>query len=85
MSGFIPVHNLNVPNGGPQTPINIPSNAPVISSYSGLQVWTGPMPTGIRTDAVVGQQGFGKVFHVIVHNPVNNSWMVHNPYYGSRR
>jgi hypothetical protein len=73
----VPVHNLNVPNGGPQNPITIPSNAPVHSSYTGNLLGYGPQPTGVKCDAPRGHPNYGKDFHVIEYNPANNSWMEH--------
>ena len=75
--GNVPVHNINVPGGGIQQPMSIPANAPVYSSYTGNLVGYGPQPFGVRCDAPQGHPNFGQNFHVIVHNPANNSFMEH--------
>lgn len=74
---YVPVHNINVPNGGPQQPMTIPSDAPVYSSYTGNLVGYGPQRFGVRSDAPIGHSNYGQNFHVIVHNPANNSYMEH--------
>jgi len=75
--GTIPVFNLNVPGGGPQQPIVIPSNAPVYSSYTGNQVGTGAIPKGTISDAPQGNPNYGKPFHVVEYNPANKTYMMH--------
>jgi hypothetical protein len=72
-------HILVPTNAGPQMPVTISPNQPVYSTYSSKQVWTGPMPFGIPTDAPIGHPFNGKNFHVIEHIPTNNSFMVHEP------
>ena len=73
----VPVFDLNVPNGGMQKKINIPSDAPVYSSYTGEKVGNGPLAKGTICDAPPSHPNHGKPFHVIEHNPVNNTWMAH--------
>ena len=75
--GFIPVFNLNVPNGGPQMPMVMPMDAPVYSTYTGNLIGYGPMPIGLISDAPIGHRNHDKPFHVIEYNPVNKSYMMH--------
>ena len=77
-SNFIPVHNLNVPNGGPQTPVTITTSTPVYSSYTGNLIGHGPISFGTPTDAPIGHPNHGTNFHVVEFNPANNSFMAHD-------
>ncbi len=77
----VPVHSINVPNGGVQRPVTIPQDAPVYSSYTGNFIGRGPQPFGVRCDAPLGHPNYGQNFHVIVHNPANQSWMEHGLHY----
>lgn len=78
-SKFIPVYNLNVPNGGPQgPPLIISGDQPVFSSYTGELICNGPVLKGTICDAPIGHANYGKPFHVIEFNPVNGSLMGHN-------
>lgn len=79
MSNFLPVYNLNVPFGGIQQPVTISPTTTVYSTYTGLPVWTGPVPKGITCDAPKGHPNYGKPFHVIEFNPVNKTYMMHRP------
>jgi len=78
MSGYIPCYNLNGPYRGLQgPPLQIAPDTIIYSSYTSQPIWTGPMPYGIPTDALEGTQGYGKNFHVIEVNPIDNSHMAH--------
>ncbi|BCS82492.1 hypothetical protein QLL95_gp0360 [Cotonvirus japonicus] len=75
---YVPVYNLNVPNGGMQgPPLTVPSDKPVHSSYTGELIGYGPIPRGMMSDAPIGHPNHGKDFHVIEYNPCNESWMMH--------
>ena len=78
MPKFIPTHSTNVPYGGIQQPVHISNNDPVYSSYTGKKIGYGPIQYGVPTDAVKGQSGYGKNYHVIVFNSANGKWMAHN-------
>jgi hypothetical protein len=73
----IPVFNLNVPGGGLQKPVSIGPNTPVYSSYTGELISNGPIAKGTISDAPKSNPNYGKPFHVIEHNPVNNTFMAH--------
>ena len=60
-------------------PVTISADQPIFSSYTSKQVWTGPMPFGIPSDAPVGHPFHGVNFHVVEYVPANNSFMVHDP------
>jgi hypothetical protein len=77
-NGFIPVFNLNVPNGGNQSsaPI-ITANTPIYSSYTGNLVSYGNVQKGTISDAPIGNANYGKPYHVIEYNSANNSYMMH--------
>lgn len=77
MSKKLPVYTINVPNGGTQRPVNIPTNAPIYSSYTGNLVGHGSQYCGTLCDAPKGHANHGKNFHVVVNNPANGSWMIH--------
>lgn len=79
MKRTIPVHSINVPNGGIQQPVYIKPTDPIYSSYTGQFIGYGSIPYGVPTDAIKGQSGYGKNYHVVVYNQVNGSWMAHNP------
>ncbi|AYV75883.1 MAG: hypothetical protein Terrestrivirus3_152 [Terrestrivirus sp.] len=74
----IPVHNINVPNGGPQMPMTIPPDQPIFSSYTGNQVGVGFIPFGTPSDAPFGNKNYGMNFHVVEFNPANGSFMAHD-------
>lgn len=74
----IPIHNLNVPNGGLQQPAPFSSTTPVYSSYTGNLIGKGPIQTGkVKTDVTAGHSAYDKTFNVIVYNPANNSHMAY--------
>lgn len=75
---FVPIYNLNVPNGGPQKSVKISPKTPVHSTYTGNVVGYGRIPKGTISDAPVGHPNHGKPFHVVEHNPVNKSYMIHH-------
>ncbi len=77
MPKHVPVYNLNVPGGGPQTPVAILSNTPVYSSYTGNLIGYGPLQTGVRCDAPIGNPNFNKNYHVVEYNPANQTFMAH--------
>ncbi len=77
MSKKIPVYNLNVPNGGPQMPITIPSNASIYSTYTGEYVGKGYINTNTICDAPESHKNYGKPYHVVEYNPANDSYMAH--------
>lgn len=79
---FLPVYNINIPGGGMQTPISIPSGAPIYSSYTGELITYGPVARGIINDAPIGHPNYNKPFHVVEYNPVNQSFMAHG--YGTK-
>ena len=69
---------MNVPGGGPQgSPIIIPDNQPVYSSYTGELIGYGPTGRGVISDAPIGHPNYGKDFHVVEYNEVNGSYMAH--------
>lgn len=74
---FIPVKSINVPNGGLQQVVSVTESTPIFSSYTGNFVGYGPIPFGTISDAPYGDKNYNNPFHVIVHNPVNNTFMVH--------
>lgn len=77
-SGCVPVYNLNAPGGGLQQPaILLAANTPIYSSYSGQLIGYGSVPLGTPTDAIKGQLGYGKNYHVVEYNPANGSHMAH--------
>lgn len=77
---YIPVYNLNTPDGGPQKPAYVTSDTPIYSSYSGKLIGHGPIHRGsIRSDAPLGHPRHDKPFHVIEFNPANGSYMAHDP------
>jgi hypothetical protein len=77
----IPVYSLNVPNGGSQQHVTIPPDQPIYSMYTGNQVGVGSIPFGTPTDVPVGHPYHGRNFHVITHNPTNNTFMTCNPFW----
>lgn len=81
-NNYVPVYNINIPGGGPQLPIVIPSDAPVYSSYTGNLVGYGPQQKFVKCDAPQGHPNYGKNFHVIEYNPANDSFMEHG--FGTR-
>jgi len=46
----------------------VPNGEPIYSAYTKKQVWTGPMPYGIKGDAPIGHEKYGKNFHGIIIN-----------------
>lgn len=75
---YIPVKNLNVPNGGPQPSAPpVKSDTPIYSSYTGNLVHVGPVPWGTPNDAPSTDSNHGGKNHVIEFNPANNSYMMH--------
>jgi len=46
----------------------VPDNQSIYSAYTKKQVWTGPMPYGIKGDASEGHEKYGDDFHGIVIN-----------------
>lgn len=74
---FLPIYNINIPNGGAQVQMTVSADDKIYSSYTGEHVWTGPMPNNIKTDAPITHPNYGKTFHVIEYNPANGSHMVH--------
>lgn len=77
-SNYIPVYSLNVPNGGVPGKVFISPNTPVYSSYTGELIGYGQIPrNSIMTDAPFGHSRHGKPFHVVVKNPVNDTYMAH--------
>jgi hypothetical protein len=74
----LPVYNINVPGGGIQRQApNITSSTPVYSSYTGNLVSHGNISRGTISDAPFGHSNYGRPFHVIEFNPLNNSYMTH--------
>jgi hypothetical protein len=80
-NGYIPVHDLNAPHGGPQQPASVGNNQPVYSSYTGNLVGYGPIPKGTQSDAPPGNPNHAKPYHVIVLNPANQSYMSHGRFW----
>ena len=75
---YIPVKSINVPNGGLQMPPpSITSETPVYSTYTGNLIGYGPIPKGTLCDAPVTERNYGKPYHVVVYNPLNESYMAH--------
>lgn len=56
----IPVHSINVSNGGIQQPVYIKPAGSIYSYYTGEFIEYGSIPYGIQTDAISGQSGYGK-------------------------
>jgi len=78
MTKNIPVHNINVPNGGTaQFAPPITDSTPVYSSYTGNLVGYGGVAYGTRCDAQVGQVNYGKDYHAVIYNPANDTYMAH--------
>ena len=75
---YIPNHNMIPPGNGPAPKKTIQENEPVYSAYTGKQVWTGPMPYGIKCDAPKGEPNYGKNYHAMQHIPATVPyWAVH--------
>ena len=75
---YVPVWNLNTPDGGLQgPPMTISPTTPVYSSYTSKLIGFGSLETGIPTDAPEDHPNYNKNFHVVVYNPVNDSYMAH--------
>lgn len=74
---YIPSYDLNAPNAGPQKPVYITHATPIHSSYSSKLIGHGPMLNNIINDAPQGHPNHGKNYHVIEHNPVNDTYMAH--------
>lgn len=75
---FVPVWSINVPFGGPQVnQIELSTETPVYSTYTGNLIGYGPIPKGVISDAPPGHPNHGKPFHVVEYNPANQTFMVH--------
>jgi hypothetical protein len=73
----IPSYDLNAPDAGPQKPVYITHATPIHSSYTSKLIGYGPMLNNIINDAPPGHPNYGKTYHVIERNPVNDSYMAH--------
>ena len=77
-NGFIPVFPIGIPNTGiPALPPPITQDTPVYSAYTTNLIGYGPIPWGTPNDAPVGNKQHGGIYHGIVYNPCNNSYMAH--------
>ena len=77
MKDYIPVHNLNYPNGGAPSAPPITNSTPVYSSYTGNLIGSGNIPYSTTCDAPAGHPNYGKDYHAVIYNPANNSYMAH--------
>lgn len=76
MSG-IPCYTLGAP-GVPSVKVVPPSNAKMVSAYTGEQVGMGPMPWGRVSDAPAGHPNHGKPFHGGIKHPTrHHTFMLH--------
>ena len=74
----IPNHNMVPPGNGAAPKKTIQETEPVYSVYTGEQVWTGPMPYGIRCDAPKSDPNYGKNYHAIQYIPAEVPyWAAH--------
>jgi hypothetical protein len=74
----LPIHSINVPNGGiQQTPPQVTSQTPIYSSYTGNFIQFGQIKYGTPCDAPSGHKNHGKNYHVIQYNEANDTFMCH--------
>lgn len=74
---YIPVHSINLPNGGPQKTCDVAEDTPIYSSITGEFIQNGPIKVDTPNDAPVGHPNHGGKYHVIIKNPTNGSFMAH--------
>lgn len=75
---YLPVFQINSPNAGLQAPApSITPTTPIYSSYTGKFVKYGNVNYNTLNDAPAGNPKYGGVYHVIVYNQENNTYMMH--------
>ena len=76
-SKYIPVYDMNEPNGGNQIPVTVSKDTPVFSVYTGKFIGYGPIPRGVVVDAAPGHPNYNKTYHNIQRNRDTNAFMAH--------
>lgn len=75
---YLPVFQINSPNSGLQAPPPpITPTTPIYSSYTSKFVKNGNVSYNTPNDAPPGNAKFGGVYHVIVYNQENKTYMMH--------